>query len=250
MGLSALRCQSKSYHGFDEGLMFELRIFLRDRLIGRSTFTRDEVRIGRSADNEVQIDNPALSRYHASIEHVSGLYLLKDFGSQNGTFLNGERVAGRAGLNDGDRITAGKFTLVFGAEQRVRGTTPEVRDHASYAVAGRTMVMRTPVFERPCPWVGYLEERGGDSVPPPRHVIDRDHYLVGASEDCQLKLAGKHPRVGLLVRSWGGFSVVSLSPGAVVHNDKPVDPTANLRDGDRLQLGGADYAFHSGHPHD
>jgi len=56
--------------------MYEISIFLKDRLIGRSTFALDEVRIGRSADNEVRIDNPALSRYHASIESVAGIHLL------------------------------------------------------------------------------------------------------------------------------------------------------------------------------
>jgi hypothetical protein len=154
-------------------------------------------------------------------------------------------------LNDGDRITTGKFTLVFGAEKVVRSSTPEVRDHASYAVAGKTLVMRTPLIERPCPWVGYLEEQGVEQLPPPRHVIDRDHFVVGSGDDCQLKLTGKQAaRAALLVRAWGGFSVVSLAAGAVVHNDKPVDLTAVLKDGDRLQLGGASYAFFSGHPHD
>ena len=35
--------------------MFELKILLRDRLIGRSTFTIDEVRIGRSSDLELVV---------------------------------------------------------------------------------------------------------------------------------------------------------------------------------------------------
>src|SRR5437870_904985 len=98
--------------------MFELSIFLRDRLVGRSSFELDEVRIGRSADNEVQIDNLALSRYHASIECIAGVHVLKDFGSQNGTYVNGERLQGRRALNDGDRIGLGKYRLVFHAPEQ------------------------------------------------------------------------------------------------------------------------------------
>src|SRR5690606_32430410 len=137
----------------------------------RSTFGLDEVRIGRSADNEVRIDNPALSRYHASIEAVAGLHVLKDFGSQNGTYLNGERVSGRAALADGDRVQLGKFTLVFRTEREAQVTAAEVRDHAAYAVAGETMILKTAPSERPCPWVGYLEETDGRTLPPRRHVI-------------------------------------------------------------------------------
>ena len=58
--------------------MFELSVYLKDRLVGRSRFTGDEVRIGRSADNEVQIDNLALSRYHASIENLGGALRARD----------------------------------------------------------------------------------------------------------------------------------------------------------------------------
>src|SRR5262245_47317896 len=99
--------------------MFQLTVFLRDRMLGRSSFEDDEVRIGRSPDNEVQIDNLALSRYHASIEAVDGgIHVVKDFGSQNGTFVNGDRVAGRRALNDGDTIALGKFTLVFNSDKK------------------------------------------------------------------------------------------------------------------------------------
>ena len=230
--------------------MFELSIFLRDRLIGRSTFSHDEVRIGRSADNQVRIDNTALSRHHASIESVAGIHLLKDFGSQNGTFVNGERVAGRKGLNDGDRIQLGKFTLVFRTHTLAPVSRPEVRDEASYAVAGKTMVMKTAVTERPCPWVGYLEDPQAESLPPPRYPIDRDLWLVGTDTGCQLKLppkTGVPQRAALVVRSWGGFSVVALAPG-VERNKKPVAVKATLEDGDKLSFGQHEFEFYAGYP--
>src|SRR5438046_2801304 len=59
--------------------VYELSIFFRDTLIGRSTFGKAELRIGRSADNDVQIDNLAFSRHHASIECAGGAYVFKDF---------------------------------------------------------------------------------------------------------------------------------------------------------------------------
>jgi hypothetical protein len=230
--------------------MFELSIFLRERLIGRSTFSLEEVRIGRSADNEVRIDNPALSRYHASIESVAGIHLLKDFGSQNGTLVNGERVSGRRGLTDGDRIQVGKFTLVFRTDKRAAVSHAEVRDHASYAVAGETMIVRTIPIERECPWVGYLEAAGDGFVAGPRHPITRDFFLIGTSSQAQLVLdrnTGAADRAALVVRTWQGFALVPLAPG-VLKNKEPVDLSAPLQAGDKLQLGQASFEFHAGRP--
>ena len=230
--------------------MFELSIFLRDRLIGRSTFSLEEVRIGRSADNEVRIDNPALSRYHASIEAVAGIHLLKDFGSQNGTLVNGEKVSGRRGLNDGDRIQVGKFTLVFRTDKRAAVAHAEVRDHASYAVAGETMIVRHQPVERECPWVGYLEAAGDGFVPGPRHVVTRDFWLIGTSSQAQLVLdrsSGVGERAAMVVRSWQGFALVALGPG-VQKNREPVDLVTTLQAGDKLVFGTATFEFHAGRP--
>lgn len=230
--------------------MFELKIFLRDRLIGRSTFTVEEARIGRSADNEVRLDNPAVSRYHASVESAAGIHVLKDYGSQNGTFVNGERVVGRCGLNDGDRIQIGKFTLAFGTSRREGGTVaPEVADQAEYAVAGKTIALKTPVRERACPWVGYLEEEDTGDGLPRRHLVDRNLFLVGAGKDCQVRLPKRPDRAALVVRRWRGFSLVALAPG-VTRNGKPVDLTVDLEDGDALGFGEVTYGFHAGNPYD
>jgi hypothetical protein len=229
--------------------MFELSIFLRDKLVGRSTFESDEVRIGRNQDNEVRIDNPALSRYHASIEAVSGIYLVKDYGSQNGTYVNGEKVVGRRGLNDGDRITVGKFTLIFRTEKQAAVQQAMVTDHASYAVAGETIVMRAPAAEareRPCPWVGYLETTDGAIFPPPRHPLNRDYTFIGTSAACQLTFdkAGA-PRVACVVRGWSGYGLVAIGPN-VARNSEAVDGVVPLQDGDMLRLGGVHLRFFAG----
>ncbi len=52
--------------------------------------------IGRSADCEVPLDVPAVSRRHAAILRDSGRYYIEDLQSRNGTFLNDKRVTERA----------------------------------------------------------------------------------------------------------------------------------------------------------
>jgi len=68
--------------------------------------------IGRAEDNQICLLNPGISRKHAIIKAVPGGYSIKDLGSQNGTFVNGQRVTEKA-LIDGDSIDVGSVQFVF-----------------------------------------------------------------------------------------------------------------------------------------
>jgi hypothetical protein len=68
--------------------------------------------IGRADDNQVRIKSGDVSRRHAVVSVANGTYVLRDLQSQNGTFVNGHRIAEQP-LNDGDRIRIGNTELVF-----------------------------------------------------------------------------------------------------------------------------------------
>src|SRR5208283_2416767 len=70
------------------------------------------VTIGRSPQEDIFIDNPAVSFHHARIFSQSGVYYVQDLGSLNGTLLNGVRIT-QAPLTYGDVITVGKHTIRF-----------------------------------------------------------------------------------------------------------------------------------------
>ena len=72
------------------------------------------IRIGRTAECDLRIDHPTISRLHATIEKRSnGKYVITDKGSLNGTFVNGHRVKGKAQVNEHDIIFIGRFKLSF-----------------------------------------------------------------------------------------------------------------------------------------
>ena len=64
----------------------------------------DETTIGRWPDNDVVIADRWISRHHALITRRGLRYVVKDLGSKNGTFVNGQRLTGPQELEDGDRI--------------------------------------------------------------------------------------------------------------------------------------------------
>lgn len=69
--------------------------------------------IGRSSEALPLSDN-TVSRRHAELTPDDGVWYLRDLHSQNGTYLNGRRLADRALLRPGDQIRVGSSLFVFG----------------------------------------------------------------------------------------------------------------------------------------
>jgi pSer/pThr/pTyr-binding forkhead associated (FHA) protein len=72
-----------------------------------------ELQIGRSAGGEGRLgDDPEISRQHARISrNPQGQLVVEDMGSTNGTYVNGQRIAGATVLNPGDTVQMGRSTL-------------------------------------------------------------------------------------------------------------------------------------------
>jgi len=87
-------------------LRFESRILKEIPLSGRT------LSVGRTPNNDVPIDNPAVSGRHARIFAENGMLYVEDLGSLNGTFVNNQRVTERTVLRRGDAILVGKHELV------------------------------------------------------------------------------------------------------------------------------------------
>lgn len=76
------------------------------------------VRIGRLPDNEIVLDDVAVSRRHARLEQRASGWALMDVGSHNGTLLNDVDLAGEVTLENGDRVKIGSviFKYLSGAD--------------------------------------------------------------------------------------------------------------------------------------
>ncbi|HEX4951714.1 MAG TPA: PrsW family glutamic-type intramembrane protease [Blastocatellia bacterium] len=74
---------------------------------------RNEIFIGRTLNNDFVIDHPSVSKRHAQITTVDGNHVVKDLGSSNGTFINGQRIAAATELEDGCEIRFGRARYVY-----------------------------------------------------------------------------------------------------------------------------------------
>lgn len=72
--------------------------------------------IGRSAEADVRIEDRFASQLHARLYARRGKYYVEDLQSTNGTYLNGDRLDGEAGLSDLDEIRIGDTEFRFELE--------------------------------------------------------------------------------------------------------------------------------------
>lgn len=73
----------------------------------------DYVSIGRDPTNNIVLSEPAVSARHAIIVRRGRDFWLRDAGSTNGTYVNGEPVTGLTRLRPRDKLTLGETTLQF-----------------------------------------------------------------------------------------------------------------------------------------
>jgi pSer/pThr/pTyr-binding forkhead associated (FHA) protein len=94
-------------------VLLSAAVLTSDAAAGRNEFLLGPLNeIGRAEENNIQIASSNLSRKHAVIRAVPGGFSITDLGSQNGTYVNGERVTERR-LADGDTIELGSVRFVF-----------------------------------------------------------------------------------------------------------------------------------------
>src|SRR3954468_10724531 len=72
------------------------------------------VTIGKALTNVVSLDHdPTVSRLHAVLENHGSAWSIRDVGSRNGTYVNGEKIEAERVLRSGDELRLGKSRLVF-----------------------------------------------------------------------------------------------------------------------------------------
>jgi adenylate cyclase len=93
--------------------------------------------VGRAVTSDIPIFDPTISRRHAELKASKTGVFLKDLGSSNGTFINGERVT-EGTLEPGDSVTFGK--VVFQLKSPEMGSSRLVTTGQSLPQPGGTIV--------------------------------------------------------------------------------------------------------------
>ena len=96
--------------------MARLILSLDSQVLAEYNMSKERYTIGRLPDNDVRIDNPAVSGHHSLIINILNDSFLEDLNSTNGTYVNGKLIKKHA-LQHGDVITIGHHQLRFSDQQ-------------------------------------------------------------------------------------------------------------------------------------
>ncbi len=204
--------------------MPEIIVKLGANIVQKYFFVKEALSVGRAPENEIVIENLAVSRKHAVVEFDGEKYLIGDQGSSNGTFVNGVKVK-KTDLVDKDVITIGKHKLYF-YDQR---PADQLKAHPSLSEG--TMVVEQKRYAELI--VSKGRQKGQTfMVPEGTTQIGR-----GSENDIRLTdwfVSKKHALI-----EWHQPEFVIRDEGSWRHttvNGEAVEE-ASLRDGDIIQLG-------------
>jgi pSer/pThr/pTyr-binding forkhead associated (FHA) protein len=92
--------------------------------------------MGRSADNDVVVEDLYVSRRHCAVlVHSDQTCVLQDIASKNGTFINGARISGPTALKAGDEIRICNRQFVF-QTRTAQPNGPILPTHPTRTIAG------------------------------------------------------------------------------------------------------------------
>ena len=230
--------------------MPRLLLKFNDEVLKVIDSSKEFITIGRNLKNDIQIDNLAVSNFHAHIVCQLGHYFIEDLGSTNGTFVN-DRKIGKWALTDNDAITVGKHSIVFldeevtggaGIEELQMERTMILDTQKQRELLGDDNVVTEPPLEGP---VAKLEVLVG-STDRPVYALEDKLTLVGKDEAAEIRLEGLlAPKVGCFIsRDKSGYGLIPPEKrNKVKLNGHDVKDAVSLNTGDQIEIGGVKFLF-------
>jgi hypothetical protein len=235
--------------------MARLILSLDSHVLAEYNMNKERYTVGRLPDNDVRIDNPAVSGHHALIINILNDSFLEDLNSTNGTYVNGKLIKKHA-LQHGDVITCGHHQLRFVDSQTSDHEGDEFEKtmviQPSAAIEERVRAANPPP---PPPPPSAAPGGDGATAPPVALRKAKLQVLSGAFAGRELELVRTVTTLGrpgvqvaAITRRADGFFLVSLESGTAgdypLVNGTPIGAQARrLVDNDVITLAGVKMGF-------
>ncbi|MBS0612611.1 MAG: FHA domain-containing protein [Proteobacteria bacterium] len=237
--------------------MARLLLSLDGQVLAEYNMNKERYTIGRLPDNDIRIDNPAVSGHHSLIINILNDSFLEDLNSTNGTYVNGKLIKKHA-MQHGDVITVGHHQLRFVDQQESDNSQEEFE---------KTMVITSSSQgEDRIRRVGQAVDQAAKSVAPRRPAAAsaepsaalpkaKLQVLSGAFAGRELELTKALTTLGrpgiqvaAITRRSEGYFIVHVDSGKENDypqvNGVPIGPQARrLNDNDVVQLAGVKMGF-------
>jgi len=228
--------------------MPEIVVKFEDKVIEKLVTQKKRISIGRTPDNDIVLDNRAVSRKHAMIEFGPPGAVIIDNESLNGTFVNNRKISEEI-LKDSDQITIGKFNLIYYQEATKLSKLSDLDG---------TMVLRTKkqkeLLERDrkekeiIEKVGFSVLLGEDKADAREFSLNKDVITLGKSKYNHIRVKGilTSKLQAKLTREPEGWLLVNLGrKGKTKVNGEYVEKY-RLKNDDLIQVGSSVFRFLEG----
>jgi pSer/pThr/pTyr-binding forkhead associated (FHA) protein len=223
--------------------MARLVLSLDGQLLAEYNMSRERYTIGRLPDNDIRIDNAAVSGHHALIINILNDSFLEDLNSTNGTYVNGKIVKKHA-LQHGDVVTVGHHALRF-----VDGETDEPADEFEKTMLIRpneaAALLGPAASAAPAPSPSL-----GGALPKAKLQVLSGQFAGRELELVKTLTTLGRPgvQVAAITRRADGYYIVHVESGREgdypLVNGTPIGPQARrLNDNDVVQLAGVKMGF-------
>jgi pSer/pThr/pTyr-binding forkhead associated (FHA) protein len=172
------------------GLMSRLILTLNNKVLSIHLIAPgEELSIGRKPDNQIIIDHQAVSSYHAQLRLDGSKLIIKDLNSQNGTYVNDEKIT-EFQLGHQDWITVGKHIFIV---DLYRSLSIEVTENELRARSqADSEANQTLALSRDDVLTGHMSFYYLSFLNSTREDFDLNHQLVsvGKNKDAAIKIPG------------------------------------------------------------
>ncbi|MCH8060116.1 MAG: FHA domain-containing protein [Proteobacteria bacterium] len=142
--------------------MARLILSLDNQVLAEYNMTKERYTIGRLPDNDVRVDNPAVSGHHSLIINILNDSFLEDLNSTNGTYVNGKLIKKHA-LQNGDVITIGHHQLRF-ADQQITDADQDEFEKTMVIPSGQQNAAQLALAEKAADVAATADAAAGDAA--------------------------------------------------------------------------------------
>lgn len=233
--------------------MAKLVLTFNKQVIREYPFVKDHMTIGRKPENDIQIDNLAVSGHHAKIDKAGSRFVLTDLDSTNGTFIKNNRITSHT-LEHGDNIQIGKHVILFVAsrEEGEKAARDILFDDLDRTMVLDTAQQRDLLSKHGTPRPDEKPERIGvltflDGTREGEILLTKKLTRIGKSTSAEINLSGMFmaPTAATISRRPSGYSITFT--GGVTKlkvNGKVVQESVSLKDFDTIEIGSYKFQFY------
>ena len=215
---------------------------------------KEEITVGRRPNNDIVIDNPAVSGHHCKIVQVGDSFFVEDLHSTNGVFLNAKKVV-KSEIQNNDVIGIAKHALKF-IDDRPEPDIPAPQPESKPSSADATIMISPQKQQELAAAATSAAQKRPAVIRVLKGVVDRLEFelknrstYIGKSSHVQIKikgtgLFGSAPESAAMIAHYQhGYFLIPVKEGYVKLNGKAVNQKEALRDGDVIQAGGTTMKF-------